>query len=256
MIFDTHAHYDDEAFDEDRERLIEEISQSNISKIVNVGANLSTSENSVALSKKYDSFYAAVGVHPDDAAEVTDEGIDKLRELAKWKKVVAIGEIGLDYYWNKDNTELQKEAFKRQIELAKELSLPIIVHSREAAKDTMDILRESDAGKTGGVIHCFSYSPEIAVEAVKMGFYIGIGGVVTFKNAKKLKESVEVIPLEKIVLETDCPYLAPDPFRGKRNSSLYLEYVVKEIARLKDLDEETVIEQTYKNALNMYKIEE
>ena len=255
MIFDTHAHYDDEAFNEDREKLIGEISRSEIRKIVNVGANLATSQNSVDLSEKYDFFYAAVGVHPDDAAEVTDEGIERLRELAKGKKVVAVGEIGLDYYWNKENSDLQKTAFKRQIELARELSLPIIVHSRDAAADTMDILHETDAGKLGGVIHCFSYSPEIALESVKMGFYIGIGGVVTFKNAKKIKESVEAIPLEKIVLETDCPYLAPDPFRGKRNSSLYLEYVVKEIARLKGIDENTVREQTFKNALNMYNIE-
>lgn len=255
MIFDTHAHYDDEAFNEDREKLIDEISRSEIRKIVNVGANLATSQNSVDLSEKYDFFYAAVGVHPDDAAEVTDEGIERLRELAKGKKVVAVGEIGLDYYWNKENSDLQKTAFKRQIELARELSLPIIVHSRDAAADTMDILHETDAGKLGGVIHCFSYSPEIALESVKMGFYIGIGGVVTFKNAKKIKESVEAIPLEKIVLETDCPYLAPDPFRGKRNSSLYLEYVVKEIARLKGIDENTVMEQTFKNALNMYNIE-
>jgi len=255
MIFDTHAHYDDEAFNEDREKLIDEISRSEIRKIVNVGANLATSKNSVDLSEKYDFFYAAVGVHPDDAAEVTEEGIERLRELAKGKKVVAVGEIGLDYYWNKDNSDLQKTAFKRQIELARELSLPIIVHSRDAAADTMDILHETDAGNLGGVIHCFSYSPEIALESVKMGFYIGIGGVVTFKNAKKIKESVEAIPLEKIVLETDCPYLAPDPFRGKRNSSLYLEYVVKEIARLKGIDENTVMEQTFKNALNMYNIE-
>ena len=255
MIFDTHAHYDDEAFNEDREKLIDEISRSEIRKIVNVGANLATSQNGVDLSEKYDFFYAAVGVHPDDAAEVTDEGIERLRELAKGKKVVAVGEIGLDYYWNKENSDLQKTAFKRQIELARELSLPIIVHSRDAAADTMDILHETDAGKLGGVIHCFSYSPEIALESVKMGFYIGIGGVVTFKNAKKIKESVEAIPLEKIVLETDCPYLAPDPFRGKRNSSLYLEYVVKEIARLKGIDENTVMEQTFKNALNMYNIE-
>ena len=255
MIFDTHAHYDDEAFNEDREKLIDEISRSEIRKIVNSGANLATSQNSVDLSEKYDFFYAAVGVHPDDAAEVTDEGIERLRELAKGKKVVAVGEIGLDYYWNKENSDLQKTAFKRQIELARELSLPIIVHSRDAAADTMEILHETDAGKLGGVIHCFSYSPEIALESVKMGFYIGIGGVVTFKNAKKIKESVEAIPLEKIVLETDCPYLAPDPFRGKRNSSLYLEYVVKEIARLKGIDENTVMEQTFKNALNMYNIE-
>lgn len=254
MIFDTHAHYDDEAFNEDREQLIDEISGSQIGKIVNVGANLATSKNSVDLSEKYDFFYAAVGVHPDDAAEVTDEGIERIKELAKGKKVVAIGEIGLDYYWNKENSDIQKSAFKRQIELARELSLPIIVHSREAAKDTMDILHETDAGKIGGVIHCFSYSPEIAMESVKMGFHIGIGGVVTFKNAKKLKESVEAIPLEKIVLETDCPYLAPDPFRGKRNYSGYLQYVVKTIAEFKNTDIKTVEDITYKNAIDMYRL--
>jgi len=170
------------------------------------------------------------------------------------KKVVAVGEIGLDYYWHKDNPGIQKNAFIRQIELAREMSLPIIVHSREAARDTMDILSEYAAGKVGGVVHCFSYSPEIASEAVKMGFYIGVGGVVTFKNAKKLKETVEQIPLENIVLETDCPYLAPVPFRAKRNSSLYLGYVVEEIARLKGIDEDTVKNVTYKNALKMYNI--
>ncbi|MBO4310674.1 MAG: TatD family hydrolase [Lachnospiraceae bacterium] len=254
MIFDTHAHYDDEAFDEDRESIIEELKTSNVGKIVNVGANLSSSQRSVDLANKYDFFYAAVGVHPDDAAEIDDESLNRLREMAANEKVVAVGEIGLDYYWNKENSDIQKKAFLAQIELAKELSLPIIVHSREAAKDTMDILASSDAAKTGGVVHCFSYSPEIALEAVKMGFYIGVGGVVTFKNAKKLKESVELIPMERILLETDCPYLAPDPFRGKRNSSLYLDYVVKEIASIKGIDEEKVIEITYKNALEMYGI--
>ena len=254
MIFDTHAHYDDDAFDEDREDLIKAILESDIKRIVNVGANLKTSQNSIDLANKYDLFYAAVGVHPDDCDEIDDAGIEKLREMSKDKRVVAIGEIGLDYYWHKDNSDIQKNAFKRQIELAKELSLPIIVHSREAARDTMDILTETNAGVNSGVVHCFSYSPEIALEAIKLGFYIGVGGVVTFKNAKKLKETVEKIPLEKIVLETDCPYLAPVPFRAKRNSSLYLEYVVEEIAMLKQTDVETVKEITYKNALDMYKL--
>lgn len=256
MIFDTHAHYDDDAFDGDRENIIDALIKSDVRKIVNVGANLATSRNSIELAHKYDFFYAAVGVHPDDAAEVDDDGIDKIRAMCSEKKVVAVGEIGLDYYWNKDNVELQKNAFIRQIKLAEEMNLPIIVHSREAARDTMDILSEYAAGKVGGVVHCFSYSPEIAVEAVKMGFYIGVGGVVTFKNAKKLKETVEIIPLEKIVLETDCPYLAPTPFRGERNSSLYLEYVVEEIARIKETDADRVKEVTYKNALEMYKINE
>ena len=256
MIFDTHAHYDDDAFDEDREDLIKAILESDIKRIVNVGANLKTSRNSIDLANKYDLFYAAVGVHPDDCDEVDDAGIDKLREMSREKKVVAIGEIGLDYYWHKDNPDIQKEAFKRQIELAQELSLPIIIHSREAARDTMDILAETNAGVNSGVVHCFSYSPEIALEAIKLGFYVGVGGVVTFKNAKKLKETVERIPLEKIVLETDCPYLAPVPFRAKRNSSLYLEYVVEEIAMLKQTDVETVKEITYKNALDMYRLAE
>ena len=256
MIFDTHAHYDDDAFDEDREDLIKAILESDVKRIVNVGANLKTSQNSIDLANKYDLFYAAVGVHPDDCNEVDDAGIDKLREMSKEKKVVAIGEIGLDYYWHKDNPDIQKNAFKRQIELAKELSLPIIIHSREAARDTMDILAETNAGVNSGVVHCFSYSPEIALEAIKLGFYVGVGGVVTFKNAKKLKETVERIPLEKIVLETDCPYLAPVPFRAKRNSSLYLEYVVEEIAMLKQTDPETVKEITYKNALDMYRLAE
>ena len=256
MIFDTHAHYDDDAFDEDREEIIKALRESDVKRIVNVGANLKTSKNSIDLANKYDLFYAAVGVHPDDCDEVDDAGIDALRKMCEEKRVVAIGEIGLDYYWHKDNPDIQKNAFIRQIELAKELSLPIIVHSREAAKDTMDILSEHAAGKVGGVVHCFSYSPEIAVEAIKMGFYIGVGGVVTFKNAKKLKETVERIPLEKIVLETDCPYLAPTPFRAKRNSSLYLEYVVDEIALLKETDAETVKEITYKNALEMYRLSE
>ena len=256
MIFDTHAHYDDDAFDEDREDLIKALQESDIKRIVNVGANLKTSRNSIDLANKYDLFYAAVGVHPDDCDEVDDAGIDKLREMSREKKVVAIGEIGLDYYWHKDNPDIQKNAFKRQIELAQELSLPIIIHSREAARDTMDILAETNAGVNSGVVHCFSYSPEIALEAIKLGFYVGVGGVVTFKNAKKLKETVERIPLEKIVLETDCPYLAPVPFRAKRNSSLYLEYVVEEIAMLKQTDVETVKEITYKNALDMYRLAE
>lgn len=255
MIFDTHAHYDDEAFDEDRESVIEGLRNEGIINVMNVGANIASSQRSIALSDKYEFFYAAVGVHPDDAKEVDDEGIKILKDFSANGKVKAIGEIGLDYYWNKDNKDLQKEAFIKQIELAKEVNLPIIIHSREAALDTMDILRETNAGKAvGGVVHCFSYSPEIAKEAIDLGFYIGIGGVLTFKNAKKLKETVEEIPLEKIVLETDCPYLAPDPFRGKRNYSGYLQYVVKTIAELKNKDIKTVEDITYKNAIDMYRL--
>ena len=254
MIFDTHAHYDDDAFDEDREEVIASLLPNGIGKVVNVGAHLLGSKRSVELANKYDFIYAAVGVHPDDAKEIDDEGIEALRGMAKDKKVVAIGEIGLDYYWNKENAEIQKEAFKRQIELAKELKLPIIVHSREAAADTMDILKECNAGEAGGVIHCFSYSKEIALEAVKMDFYIGIGGVLTFKNGVKLKEVAEVIPEDRILLETDCPYLSPVPLRGKRNSSINLHLVVEELARIRGISIEEVEDITYNNALKMYKL--
>lgn len=254
MIFDTHAHYDDEAFDEDRESLIDSLKDNGIVRVVNVGADLKGSKASVELADKYDFIYAAVGVHPDNINEVNDEGVAVLKELSKNKKVVAIGEIGLDYYWSKDNTELQKEAFARQIELARELSLPIIIHSRDAAKDTMDILKEKDASSVGGVMHCFSYSTEIAKEVVDMGLYIGVGGVVTFKNGKKLREALLEVPLEKIILETDCPYLAPEPNRGKRNSSLNLPYVVKAIAEIKGVSIEEVMNTTYNNACRMYRI--
>ncbi|MBP5275417.1 MAG: TatD family hydrolase [Lachnospiraceae bacterium] len=254
MIFDTHAHYDDEAFDEDRDSLIASLKDNGITRVVNVGADLKGSRASVELADKYDFIYAAIGAHPDNAKEIDDAGIATLKELSKNKKVVAIGEIGLDYYWNKDNAEEQKEAFSRQINLARELSLPIIIHSRDAAKDTMDILKEQDAGKVGGVMHCFSYSTEIAREVVDMGLYIGVGGVVTFKNGKKLREALLEVPLDKIILETDCPYLAPEPHRGSRNSSLNLPYVVKAIADIKGVSVEEVMKTTYNNACRMYRI--
>ncbi len=254
MIFDTHAHYDDEAFDEDREIVIANLIKENVGRVVNVGAHLEGSMRSLELAKKYDFFYAAVGVHPDDAIEIDDKGIDSLRQMCGERKVRAIGEIGLDYYWNKDNKEVQKYAFERQIDLAKELSLPIIIHSREAAEDTLEILKRKNAGENGGVMHCFSYSPEIAATIVKMGFNIGVGGVLTFKNGKKLRETVAQTPLDKIVLETDCPYLSPEPFRGKRNTSANIAYVVEEIARIKETDIETVEKITFENALKMYNL--
>lgn len=254
MIFDTHAHYDDEAFDEDRDSLIASLKDNGITRVVNVGADLKGSRASVELADKYDFIYAAIGAHPDNAKEIDDAGIATLKELSKNKKVVAIGEIGLDYYWNKDNPEEQKEAFSRQINLARELSLPIIIHSRDAAKDTMDVLKEKDAGSVGGVMHCFSYSTEIAREVVDMGLYIGVGGVVTFKNGKKLREALLEVPLDKIILETDCPYLAPEPHRGSRNSSLNLPYVVKAIADIKGVSVEEVMKTTYNNACRMYRI--
>ena len=253
MIFDTHAHYDDDAFDEDRDTLLGEIFSSGICCITDVGASVKSSKSAVALSKKWPQIYAAVGVHPDSTADMTEEDIETLRSLAQEKKVVAIGEIGLDYYWDKEGHDLQKHWFIRQLDLAREMNKPVMIHSREAAADTMEIMKEHGKG-IKGVIHCYSYSLEMAREYVKMGYYIGVGGVVTFKNSKRLKEIVEEIPLESIVLETDCPYLAPTPFRGKRNSSLYLPYVVEAIAELKGISTEQVIEQTEKNARDLYQL--
>ncbi|MBO6196970.1 MAG: TatD family hydrolase [Butyrivibrio sp.] len=254
MIFDTHAHYDDERFDEDRDALLRSMKEAGIGNIVNIGANMASSQRSLDLAAEYDFMYAAVGVHPSDCAELDDEKIEKLKEMSSFPKCVAIGEIGLDYYWPEPEHDLQKKWFKRQIALAREVELPIIVHSRDAAADTVDILKSENAGELGGVVHCFSYSKEVAEECVKMGFYIGIGGVLTFKNGRKMKEVAEAIPMERIILETDCPYLAPEPFRGKRNSSLYLPYVVSAMAQIKGISEEEVISITEANAREMYRL--
>lgn len=252
MIFESHAHFDDEAFDEDRESLLKSLEANGIEYVVNVGASMESTERTYALAKEYPFIYAAVGVHPSDTLPLTEKDMDRLKELAADDKTVAIGEIGLDYYWDEPDREIQKKWFRRQIELAAEVNLPIIIHSREAAKDTLDILHELDRGSYRGVMHCFSYSPEIAKEVVKMGFYIGVGGVCTYKNAKKLVEVVEEIPLEHILLETDCPYLTPVPYRGKRNSSLYLPYIVEKIAEIKGVTVEEVERVTYENGMRLF----
>ena len=252
MIIDTHAHYNDEAFDEDREEIIESLPINNVEKVINVGANMKGTEESVELAHKYPFIYAAVGVHPDDCDEINDESLARLEELSKDEKVVAIGEIGLDYYWDNVARDIQKEAFRKQIRLAKKVKLPIIIHSREAAKDTMDILFEEKADEVGGVMHCYSYSKESAEIINKLGFHFGIGGVLTFKNGKKLREALEVMPLDRILLETDCPYLAPVPFRGKRNSSLLLPHVVEVLAECKGITTEEVERITKENAERLF----
>ena len=253
MLFDTHAHMDDRAFDTDREELLSALPGQGLALVMNPGCSLESSRNAVRLAKEYDYIYAAVGSHPDAADEVDEAVLEEYRKLCKRNpKVKAIGEIGLDYYWDEPDREIQKKWFKRQIEMAKEVDLPIIIHSREAAKDTLDILHEHDDGNYKGVMHCFSYSPEVAKEVVKMGFYIGVGGVCTYKNAKKLVEVVEEIPLEHILLETDCPYLTPVPYRGKRNSSLYLPYVVEKIAEIKGVTTDEVERVTYDNAMKLF----
>lgn len=224
-----------------------------IGNIVNVGASYASCHSTIALAKKYPFMYAAIGIHPDEVGCLNEDTFSKLRELCKEERVVAIGEIGLDYYWDNESHEVQKEWFIRQLDLARELDLPVVIHSRDAAADTLEIMKQH-GHDLSGVIHCFSYTKEIAKEYVKMGFYIGIGGVITFKNAKKLKEVVKDIPLESILLETDCPYLSPEPNRGKRNSSLNLTYVAKEIALLKEVDYETVVTVTEASARKLYRI--
>ena len=254
MIFDTHAHYDDDAFDEDRDALLAGMQEAGVESIVNIGASMASSKRSLELAKKYPFIYAAVGVHPDEVGELSEEKLQQLKEWSMHEKVKAIGEIGLDYYWDKEGHDLQKHWFMRQMELAHERKLPMIVHSREAAKDTLDMVAAAKPLNLSGIIHCYSYSVEQAREYLNMGYYLGIGGVLTFKNAKKLKEVAEYAPLSQIVLETDCPYLAPVPFRGKRNDSSKLRYVAEELAAIKQMSVEEVIRITNENGKKLYGI--
>ena len=245
MIFDTHAHYDDEAFDEDRDMLLAGLPARGIGAVVNIGASVQTTKNTLELTRRYPFVYGAIGVHPNETGELNDHLMDWLGEMTRQPKVVAVGEIGLDYYWDEPDRETQKHWFVRQLQLAREAGLPVVIHSRDAAKDTLTVMKEQKADEIGGVIHCFSYGVELAREYLNMGFYLGIGGVLTFKNAKKLKEVAEYMPMDRMVLETDCPYLSPVPFRGKRNSSLYLPHVVKAVSEIKGVSEEEVIRVTW-----------
>ncbi|SHJ45494.1 TatD family hydrolase [Hespellia stercorisuis] len=254
MIIDTHAHYDDEQFDTDRETLMDSMKKNDVGIIINSGASLESCRSTIRLTEQYPFVYGSLGIHPDQVGELNEESFSWLREQCGREKIVAVGEIGLDYYWDKEHHDLQKQWFVRQLELAGELNLPVVIHSREAAADTMETMKKHGMG-LGGTIHCYSYSVEMAREYVKMGFHIGVGGVVTFKNAKKLKEVVAEIPLERIVLETDCPYLAPVPNRGKRNSSLNIKYVAEEIARIKNIGYDVVVEQTEQNARSLYRLD-
>lgn len=254
MIFDSHAHYDDEAFEPDREELLESMPDLGVGTIINVGASLRGVRDTVKLMKKYPFIYGAVGVHPDEVGDLDETQMIWLRSLCMEEKTVAIGEIGLDYYWNRENHEVQKHWFVRQMDLAKEVGYPIIVHSRDAARDTLDIMKSERADALTGVIHCYSYSREHAREYMNMGYLLGIGGVATFANAKKLKEIVAYAPLDYILLETDCPYLAPEPHRGERNNSSYLTFVAREIARIKGVSYETVVETTAGNARRLFGI--
>lgn len=254
MIFESHAHYDSHQFEEDRVELLNSMQEQGVGTIVNVCADWDSVTEVVEMAQKYPFMYAAVGLHPDEVGELNDERFEFLKSQCQQEKVVAIGEIGLDYYWDNESHDVQKQWFVRQLELARELGLPVIIHSRDAAEDTLKIMKEHAQGLRG-VIHCFSYSKELAEEYVKMGFHIGIGGVVTFKNGKKLKEVAEVVPLERILLETDCPYLAPEPYRGKRNSSLYIPHIAQAIADIKGVTCEEVVAQTEQNGKSLFGIQ-
>ncbi len=251
MLIDTHSHYDDAAFDADREQLIDELNNKNIIA-VNVGATKGSALTALEFSRKYTNIYAAIGVHPDEVAELTDEDLQNFLRYSHESKVVAIGEIGLDYHWDVNPRDVQKEWFVKQIKLAQEACLPVNIHSRDAAQDTFDIIRNEKAGINGGIVHCYSYSVEMAGEYLKMGFHFGIGGTVTFKNSKTIKETVDFLPVERIVLETDCPYLSPSPHRGERNDSRNLPYVAAAIGEIKGMSPEDVIEITAGNAREVY----
>ncbi len=254
MIFETHAHYDDEAFDIDRDSLLEQFPKNGIDYIVNICAELNSVQKVLELADQYPYVYAAVGIHPSNCGELNEENFAWVKEMAQHSKSVAIGEIGLDYYWDTPERQIQKEWFSRQMDLAKELKLPMVIHSRDAANDTYQMMKEAKADSVGAIIHCFGYGVEQARQYLNMGFYLGIGGVLTFTNGKKLKEVVEYAPLEQLVLETDSPYLAPVPHRGTRNNSNNLTYVAKEIARIKQVDYDTVLQVTYENAKRFYNI--
>lgn len=255
-IFDTHVHYDDEAFDDDREELLNAVHEAGIEKMTDIACSMETSRKMPGFIRQYEFMYGTVGVHPDDIESLSTDDIDELKALSKEDGIIAIGEIGLDYHYDGINKKLQKKWFSVQLEMAKELKLPISIHSRDAAKDTLDVMKAVHAEDIGGVMHCFGYGVEMAREYLNMGYYIGVGGVVTFKNGRRLKEVVEYAPLDRIVLETDCPYLSPVPFRGKRNNSGNLTYVAEEIATIKEISVEQVCSVTYENAFSMYRIKD
>lgn len=254
MLFDTHTHFDDERYDEDREIMIQKSFDEGVKLMLNAGADMESSRAGILLGQKYPYIYSSVGVHPHDAANMSEENIQELLKLAKEPKVVAVGEIGLDYYYDNSPRELQKYWFRRQIQMAKEASLPIIVHDRDSHEETINILREEGASSCGGVLHCFSGSVEMAKIILDMDFYISLGGVVTFKNAKKMVEVAKYIPLDKLLIETDAPYLTPEPYRGTRNYSGLVKLVAEKIAEIRGISYEEIANITYENGKRLFRI--
>ncbi|MBA4537457.1 TatD family hydrolase [Bacillus aquiflavi] len=254
MLFDTHAHLNADQFKNDLPEVIDRALKEGVSTIVVVGFDRPTINKAIELSEAYEFIYASVGWHPVDAIDMTEADLAWLEELSAHPKVVALGEMGLDYYWDKSPKEVQKDVFRKQIRLAKKVKLPIIIHNREATSDVVDILKEEGADEVGGIMHCFSGSVETAKECMKLNFYISLGGPVTFKNAKKPKEVAAEIPLERLLIETDCPYLAPHPYRGKRNEPGYVKLVAEQIANIKNITVEDVAVATTKNAKKLFGI--
>ncbi len=254
MLFDTHVHLNADQYEEDLQEVIDRARKDKVENMVVVGFDRKTINRAMELVEKYDFLYAAVGWHPVDAIDMTDEDLAWIEDLASHEKVVAIGEMGLDYHWDKSPKEVQKEVFRRQIHLAKKVKLPIIIHNRDATADVVEILREEEAKEVGGIMHCFTGSLEVAKECMEMNFFISFGGPVTFKNAKKPKEVVKEIPMEKLLIETDCPYLTPHPYRGKRNEPAYVRLVAEQVAELKNMTIEEVAEKTTANAKKLFGI--
>ena len=250
-IIDTHAHYDDEAFNADRDELIKNMLDTNVDRIITVGCSLERSRTSIELAERYDRIYASVGIHPDECYDLPDDYIEQLRLMSRHSKVVAIGEIGLDYHYEGYKKDIQIKRFKEQLELAQELNLPVIIHSREATQDTLDILQEY---KPKGVMHCFSGSAETAQKIIDLGMMISFTGVLTFKNAKKAVEACKIIPMDRLMLETDCPYMTPVPHRGERNNSSYTYHTAEKVAEIKNMSVNEVIEICNANAVSFFNL--
>ncbi|MGM0838783.1 MAG: TatD family hydrolase [Bacillota bacterium] len=254
MLFDTHVHLNADQYEEDLQEVIERARNEKVMNMVVVGFDRKTIQKAMELVEQYDFIYAAVGWHPVDAIDMTEEDLNWIEELASHEKVVAIGEMGLDYHWDKSPKDIQKEVFRKQVQLAKRVKLPIVIHNRDATADVVEILKEENAKEVGGIMHCFTGSLEVAKECMEMNFYISFGGPVTFKNAKKPKEVVKEIPLDMLLIETDCPYLTPHPYRGKRNEPGYVRLVAEEIAYLRGMTVEEIGEKTTANAKKLFGI--
>lgn len=252
-LFDSHAHYNDEKFKQDREELLKEIYNSGVTKLVNAGYSLESSKTAIEIANSHEFIYATVGISPNDIEGFKKEDLNEITKLAQNKRVVAIGEIGLDYYWNKENKNLQKEVFISQIEIANKLNLPIVIHTREAIYDTLEILKNNKCNKKG-IFHCCPFNVDLVREGLKLGFYISFAGPTTFKNSKNANEIINIVPLSKMLIETDSPYLSPEPLRGRRNDSRNVKYIAQKIAQVKQITEEEVAKATYENAKRIFEI--